>query len=84
MTDDQEKEDENVRTKTFNFYIMYNWKKGGKPKLYKNDPEKKAGPHNIVEEVEREIILPEKTNYKSSGEIEIGKGKMKDMVIENM
>lgn len=85
MTEQDEKDEEDkYNTKTFEFWIMYNWKTG-EVKRYKREPsEKKRGPYNIVEKIQRKIKMPKKTEYASNKEIEIGKGKMKRITAEEL
>lgn len=79
---DQEDDPETVK---FEFYLMYNWKKPDtKPKIYTNEPSSKEGPYHIVEKVEREIVTPEKQQFKSEGKLEISQAKMKEMIVEEL
>lgn len=75
---------ENDNTMEFEYYIMYNWKKGGKPKIYKNDPSSKEGPYDIVEKRSVTIKKPEKHRYQSQGEINIPEGKIEEATINEL
>lgn len=83
-TSSQEDEEDKYTTKTFEFWIMYNWQTE-EIKRYKRKPsQKKRGPYNIVEKIQRKIKMPDKTEYASNKEIEIGKGRMKKITAEEL
>lgn len=84
-TIDKGEDEDGYRYKTYQFWMLYNWKSGN-VKMYTSESraKKSEGPYDIVEEVTRTIKQPKNQMFKSEGTMEMDEKKVAEITAEEM
>lgn len=84
MTEENDEEEDSLRKKKFDFYVVINWKKEDF-NIRKTEPkDSKVGPFDYVIEESVTMKIPKKKRTKVDIDIELAKEKVKEMVAEEI